>query len=379
MAWPGKVYAATAGLGVYYTESLGGPSDPQPVWAAVNGGLSSLVLRSFCLDLYASGGYQYCVDDANTVWRRTSGDWTAILDTATARALCGIAWGNCWHVACDPLSGRVAVNVAPKQALSWDQDMYVLLSDDHGESWTAHTTASTNYNYAPGNVTIHGDTIAACRLVDITASDMWHMYSGDGGLTWGTAVETGYNAGALGNYARAGEADDRYWWTRNYISTASGIRKIGRFDSLDGSFVSLGPIDDLAPDSPGGWWFDPADPAHIVVTNGERLLETLDGFATLVDEAPSAFDTGGYVAEIGRGCAYGQWLIGRSTFGAGCVRVTADGVTTADRSGTNNGTAPYTDAIPDVCGGIIGQGLWCVPESPGSWRVYSCRHEEVSA
>lgn len=382
MSWPSKVFVATKQAGVFYTNDFRGPGAGQPTWTEVNDGLTTTNLSSFCPDRHDDNllARQFCIDSDNySLWRRVAGEsWSEILDTAGARALVGYTVGGRMNsVVTDPVTGYVYVSFLYPDAVgsyaSGENDPWVLRSVDHGDSWTAHQWANSNATRAFGGLDAANGVVMSVAGLQLVAG----VYAGWSNDHWEThnlhhiRISGGTEPACVSPY------DSARIWSKDTLSS-SRLYCILLTDN-SGQLAESGVE---GPHSTGGMWFDPQDPAHMIVyTGGDRWYETYDGFYSLVDDSPSP-SSPTRMYEIAYECVAGYYVVGSSYGGYGQypVGVMTDMQNVEIKAGENNTTPPYEGSIPDTCGGAVSHGLWIVPPFSNPWRVYDCgEHGEIPA
>jgi hypothetical protein len=369
MAWPTWTYAATRTLGIYTTDDSLAPGAADPIWVTLNGGLTNTDIRSFCLDRHEAvpDSRMFCIDETSrTLWRRTTGDWAAVLTSADARTTAGYGDGEVLtSVIVDPVTGYVYALLAV--AIYDLSRAGVLRSTDHGESWTAYTIVERTYIRRFSTIDAHDGLVVAGR-----AQGTPMYYSTDQGETW-SSITVAENAGGIWEscpriHPAAGDA----WYGNIYNPRLFDLiryKSDGTYAILQ-SGTSNGPME-----TPGGVWPDPDDANHLIVACRQVWMESSDAGATADSATVIPVD---HMREIGDGCSEGYWVQGctNPTYAAHAIRapvyVSPDGVTLTAKSGANWYTAPYTDSIPVSCGGITPRGLWVVGASPGRWGLYDC-------
>lgn len=359
MAWPQRVYVATKTLGVYYCEAFTAVGD-QPVWNTINGGLASTAIISFCLDRHeiVRDSRMFCIADG-VLYRRTIGDWVAILTSAEARAMGSFVVGQVLRsVVVDPVTGYVHVLLARDEKVA---DVGVLTSTDHGATWMAVVAREDDFIYTFGNLDACNGLVV-CGFVTHPLTNSF-LYSINSGGTWATLhVSDGYSLPTIS--ARIHPASMGLWYgtifvNYNYYELVR-CSTVGSYERLQAGYA-MGPYE-----TGGGFWFNESDVNNLATTAEIRdttFNVTTDAFATI---AASGVTSVPHMHEIGDGCQGNNWLHGCSFPSSDRARaplyISYDGVTLTHRSGANWNTLPYTDAIPVTCGGVTPWGLWCVIE-----------------
>jgi len=350
--WPATVYAATKTLGIYTTDDTLDPGEAQPAWSTLNTGLSNTDIISFCLDRHETvqDSRMFCIDATTaTLWRRTTGDWAAVLTTADAKTEAGAEDNETLQsVIVDEITGYVYALLSKASDSSL---LAVLRSTDHGDSWTSSTVWTKLYLNGIGNVDAYNGVVALSWVPNIAIA-LNTSYSTDHGQTW-SHVQLG-TSGAYSPGVRINRASGTVWYGNH--GSGYGLYR----GSSAGSITALQGGNAYGPYSTGGGvWCDPSDVNHVITAPGAIWVVTTDAFATVdSDDATSVSDA----TEIADVCEDGYWVHGCYQLGGpkAPVHVSTDGITMTARSGTNWNSSPYTDAIPVTCGGITPRGLWLV-------------------
>jgi hypothetical protein len=354
MAWPNKVYAATARLGIYYTDAFTG-SGAQPTWGTINVGLATTAIWSFSLDTHEAEpqSRMFCVT-AEGVYRRTTGNWALVLDSAP---IVGADGETLKYLVVDKVTGYIDVTYANHGGGFGSFGFY--RSIDHGDTWVGNVTivGLRDYYYCVGSI----DADNGLVVIPYVCSPMYHRtaYSTDHGGTWKTMVIGGLSA-PLWLPARINPLLANRWYGGRFEHSQSW--NLIRGDPVGEAYVEVYSAGPAAGYTQGGWWFDPANVDHMLTVTGTTTItarETTDAFATLdSSNALSVF----HVTEIADASEDGFWVHGcrnpDSAEGRSTVYVSTNGYTLTDRSGTLWETPPHTGAIPHDCGGVIMRGLW---------------------
>ena len=118
--------------------------------------------------------------------------------------------------------------------------------------------------------------------------------------------------------------------------------------------------DDLGPLRWDSMWFDPIDVAHQRLVRNNKAYVSYDSWATV--NTPDAIAPAPYSFAPNAGNDTDQMLVGLTlgTHVIGTLYGEAD-TTATGIAGANAGTAPYTDSIPNTCGGLAQMGIQAVP------------------
>lgn len=352
--YPNRVWCAPVDKGIYYTSRFTATGD-QPVWAAVNTGLGSLSVASFCVDRSASpvDARMFAIAGGD-LYRRTDGDWAAVLSAADAITLTGDATQTLRSVITDRVTGYVYV-MTKGTGSTW-VDVWACRSVDHGDNWTAVKAVNGSWIYGISGIDADNSIVSVGFTASMAFSDRV-AHSQNDGQTW--AIHAVDAIGAMpGQMTLAHPASGLIWGNR---ADGGGYHSY-IFDPVAGTFSTPAA-------SANGWygyalWLDPDDADHACMfgtpNDDGNFRETRDGLATWYDSQAST-DT--RYCRIGEACQYGAWVLGRENSGA-LVVVSADGYTFAHRSGANYNTPPYTDALPGDAAGIVDRSLWVVFDPP---------------
>ncbi len=362
MACPQRVYAATKTLGVYVCEAFTASGD-QPTWSTVNGGLPSTAITSFCLDRHEArrDARMFCIV-GGTLYRRTIGDWAALMTSEEARSKLNFVAGETLQcVVVDPVTGYVHTLLG--NANGGTTAIGVLTSKDHGDTWSGVRVVASSHYYTLGGMDACNGLLVF-PFVNFSIS-CYFEYSTDSGETW-QWINVSESSSIPLLCARIHPELADAWYGTYYGNTNIKFELLRC--STSGTYTLLHPGYSCGPyKGGGGFWFDPDDADHIATISGYNdtvFNQTTDAFASY-STAPTSVDS---MDEIGDGCEAGSWVQGCSSpsvlLSQAIIYVSADGVTLVNRSGTNWGTSPYTDAIPATCGGVINWGLWCVFDPP---------------
>jgi len=344
MSWSKGIYVATKSLGVYYTGNFVSPGT-QPTWAQVNTGLTNTDCLEFKLDPFDPENKQYVlINTGRTLYRRDNqGSWSAILTPADVNTLLSTSEATI-HGFCTDVSipGRLWANVGSSETSAPPNGFWAVYSDNYGESWTAIRYLNSPYTYGANVIRAHGDNI----WISMTAmlySKRWLTYSYNGGVDW-SYYEDGIGGGYLCLTHNPIEPDRIY-----FITMESANYNIKHFDA--GSMTVTNGFSDQRDDV---IWFDPADADHQRSIYNIHLLVTEDRW-----DSYSSIDLSAEVISIARFSGGGDaMLVGMHGDDFHYVG-TIDGEvgTVVGISGTNRNNSPYTDSIPETCGGICIDGV----------------------
>ena len=357
MAWPSKIYVATYTLGVYYTSDFSDPAI-QPTWASVNAGLAATDCREFWIDPFDPLNKQYVLLEANRdLYRRDNeGNWATILTQAQLNALAGRNTTTYSFYPDTTIHGRLwALYIAPWNGV--DSQVRAAYSNDYGANWSLSSIIYLA-------IIINGTSnIRSCGAnvfagIAIGAGGNNHVaYSSDSGVTWGVVLLDAFNYSAYiklnpllptqcyGNSDFLGNID------LNKITNAGAVTMLQ--DGLD----SFARMDNM--------WFNPTVANHQRIIDNSRVYVTTDEWATI--NAPAAIAPTPISFAPWAGDDTDQMLVGLTLsvvqeHAIGVLYGEADVVATGI-AGTNCGVAPYTDSIPETCGGIAQMGIQAINDA----------------
>lgn len=359
MTWPTEIYVATRYLGVYYTSNFVHP-DTQPVWAAVNTGLANVGCREFKLDPFNPADKQYVLTESDRIlYRRDNqGSWASILTPAQVDTLLSTSGCTIGSFCVDhATSGRLWALVGSPSTGTTPYGYWAIYSDNYGTTWTAVTKiVHTGNTYAMGQIRASGNNVFASCAGSIAAAGQVY-YSYNKGSTW---ASWRYSYGEWDPKIRHTPlAPARIYFNGNLDKT---LRYIDA-----GSETATGIIVDNDSDR---MWFDGVDINHQRAIVGSALRVTYDHWATFSDITPTDWDIlgisyysgGGEQMLVALDISFGKWHV----IGA----MTGEVTTVTGIAGSSPGTSPYTNSIPNTCGGACldgVQGVWHVP----SQNIYS--------
>ena len=350
MVWNRQIYVATASLGVYYTSDFTDPGT-QPTWTAVNTGLGAVDCREFWLDPFEPADRQYVmISTGRVLYRRINqGDWVEILSNASLQTLTGravIIGGFC----IDPLTpGRLWVLYAA--SYNGTNSQYRLArSDNYGDSWTTLLIYSSNFNFTYAHLTVRavGDILFA-PLSTGTGGHQRVYYSSNAGASW-DYYDMGFNALrplALNSLT----PNSSYNQNVNDGNALARITTAGIYTKLQ---------DSIGPERWDSMWFHPTDADHHRIFYAGIMYTTVDEWTNTANAGAIAPVPISFAPSAGNDTD--QMLVGLTlgTHVIGCLTSEAD-TTATGIAGTNAGSAPYTNSIPNTCGGLARMGIQSVP------------------
>jgi len=355
MAWPSQIYFATVDLGIYYTSDFVDPAI-QPTWAAINGGLPTLLCREFELDYFHQVDIQYVLMMNETVYRRIGGEnWVSILTPAQAAVVCGTdntdpeirsIWSD------TAIEGRLWALFRDK--IAYQFFCFAMKSDDYGTTWThIHVPVGGVLDIIWG-INAHRDNLF------VTVSDRTDTiyYSANFGGAWvseiaGTGYELNYNILTPDKIWCRHDADD-----------------LGLYDPPAAMVTKQVNIHPSRRDS---MWFDPTDANHQRMWHGTVMYTTANGWTNANNNGGVSDDPYTFCPRVNDN-DIDQMLVGIMTgvgnYSIGALYGEADTVTSRI-GGTNFAIPPYTDSVPHTCGGACYRGIRVAEIEPGSINTYA--------
>jgi hypothetical protein len=346
------IYVATTALGVFFTDNYVNES-VQPTWVDVSAGLATLDCKEFHVDPFDPRYKQYVLLATGwTLYRRVNdATWDVILTPTDCATLIGCTDnGQIGGFCLDPsIPGRMWATFGAA-GLVWDPDGYwALYSDDYGDSWNVcPKLASGIQTHGLGSVAAYGDIVHVfCSLhAGAYAHD---FYSIDKGVNW--LSETISNGAYLGFNWNKLTPERVYYW-----STYDG----GGLHSFDYTRTpAIIAHNSLITLTGGVMWFDPIDVLHQrAIHNSVNFYYTSDEWLNNSTINPSPIAIMFSPLDIGSDIIVGTEL-NHSIHLHHIVSVMTNETDNAPVgiAGTNCDTAPFTDSIPDTCGGVCSYGV----------------------
>lgn len=361
MSVPSKVYVATKTNGVYYTSTF---TAANPTWATANGGLPATDARQFALDPFTPETKQYLLLEASrTLYRRDDGgDWAAILTSAQALAKAtGDAWGSLvWFAADKSLAGRLWIGFAGgswvmEPYVAW-QTIWMMYSDDYGATWTALAKVAESWTSPRPlhHIAVYGDNLF---IRTDNGSTYFVYYSSDKGANWATAGEPWNGFGAINPLQP----------TIVHYNGASHHKTLS-------SAGTDSTVDDPGPARPDAIWFSTTDEHHQRIISSGKAYVTTDSWDTV--NTPSAITPVPVSIAPGFSTDEDIMIVGLTlNSGAGHHHVvglldTEDDTTAAGKAGANCGSSPFTNSIPNTCGGLALDGVGAIADPLAHLYVY---------
>ena len=377
MSWNRQIYVATASLGVYYTSNFTDPS-VQPTWTAVNAGLPTLDCREFWLDPFEPANRQYVeINTSYDIYMRVGGgNWTVILSTADCRTLTGQTGGVIHSFCVDKNTpGRIWAVYGSTGLAVPPYGYYTLFSDNYGANWTVTTApyGGEIQTHGLGAIRAQGDTVFVMCSTG-TGGNARVYYSTNKGTSW-AYTQIDYNAVhpiILNPYSSPLLVYTAY--------LTGGVGHTDNLASVDSSGSLVLYFQDFAPTTLDQMWFNPSNVNHqrylrSDVFGNKTIWHTYDAWASTaasgtISGSPISFapQAGNEIDNIFVGLVLGTHVIGCLT---GEADTTATGI-----AGTNAGSAPYTDSIPNTCGGACSMGIQAIP-LVGNLYIYDVLFESA--
>ncbi len=346
MAWPNKVYVATTALGVYYTETFAGPSGGQPTWATANDGLPTLDCTEFALDPLDNVNRQYVrLGTDQTIYRREyGGAWTSILAPSDCDTLLGVSGCSLIGFGVDPSNGRLWATVG-------HGGYWAIYSDDHGDTWQAPNKAYDSiFAYECGSPRTYGDRIWFSR----SSTNTYVQYSENLGATWAAGDRIGISVWVVRLCLNPLLPSKIY-------AAGNGTNGPDLVQLLSGTQTVLQA--DLGPPRNDSMWFSAsvADMQRLI-KNG-YIYQTDDEWETV--NTPSICSPTPVSVALWSGDDEDQMILGLD-LGDHVVGALASPseTTPVGLAGSSPDSSPYTDSIPNTCGGVAIGGVAAVYEGP---------------
>jgi len=354
MSWNKKIYVATASLGVYYTSNFSDPS-VQPTWTAVNTGLGATTCREFWLDPFDPENRQYVLIGVTggLYARINQGNWNTILTVAEAAVLLVAAGYTATETGIfsfcvdSTVAGRLWCFVGSTGIVThFPRGYFALYSDDYGANWTVTVAYSSFNNYGEGYIRAQGDNVFLNGSAQAGGSlRVW--YSTNKGTNWTMSAALDFNT--VTNMTFNNLLPNQVYLTidvtgNNYLTSYTN----GGVITNPQTNFSIPRLDSM--------WFSLTDANHQRMVKNSALYVTTDEWGTKSDSGAIAPEPYSIAPQVGLdedsifvGLTLGTHVIG-------CLTSEAD-TTATGIAGTNAGSAPYTDSIPNTCGGLASMGI----------------------
>ncbi len=363
MSWPSKIYVATKTLGVYYTSNFHDPAT-QPTWAAVNSGLPATDVRQFALDPFEPEARQYLMLEASRVFymRENGGDWVELFVPADLHGM--YAYDNyvtCSYFGLDPsVRGRIWISVGGGDN-GWNNWIAAVYSDDYGATWHAGAVAVNTFSISGrGNIVAYGDKVWMCTCSWAGGSTRV-MWSTDKAVSWSMSDELGFSA----------------WTTFLHLNSLNPIKVYCGGNGIGGPDLvqvqngtqtmlqaGLGFMNNTL------MWFSPTLASKQRLIKNNKVYQTTDDWASI--NSPSACSPSIYCPSPWAGADENQMIValGINTalpplnYHVIGVLSSYDSTTPAGIAGAHCDASPYTDSIPNTCGGATLGGIQAVRIMP---------------
>lgn len=364
--WPTTVYVGTETSGVYYTADFTAPDDAtQPTWATANTGLPATDLRQLLLDPFDKSSRQYCLlETARSVHVQESGTWASGLTVAQACTLAGCATGNIGFIAIDEQTdGRVYALFDDTTAGA--RRLILMKSDSYGANgtWAIVKVVFTNvFGSRPSSMRADGAYIYLGT--NRNAGGQGYVYS---------SADTG---GSFTASATLGTSTWDPWVHLNLLAnTFCWVNELSAFGPVTYDLTKIvGVVKtrfqdalDIGPLRPGAMWFSVDDANYQRILKSDSIYVTTDAWTSVVDSTPGTISPATCKMLAARVSDDDDMiLLGADPPGGGTTphhilaMLEDDNITPVGKAGTNAGTGPYTDAIPETAGGICYDGIQVV-------------------
>jgi PKD repeat protein len=368
--WPTTMYVGTQTSGVYYTGSFTAPDDSaQPTWSAINTGLGATDIRQMGIDYFDKADRQFCLlETARDLYRRENeGSWATILTNAAARTALGLG------------AEGFIMYFAPDRGV--DGVLYVLFAVDTGANQGIYYLKTTDYTagtpgWAGGLVRAHNLSYNNVGNIIAVDANVYLAYSDNGAPGKRTYVESSHDGG--GSWTKSPNLGISAWppfvhcdpfnagfaWANGNGVGGPDLVKVQDAAAL----VVFQDAYNIGPLRPDTMWFSDVTSGLQRILKALQVWETTDQWVSLVDSTPTALTPSTLVSLCELVSADDDHII----FGADpdspvftyphhiLAMEGSDGTTATGKAGTNAGTAPYTDAIPETAGGICWEGIQVV-------------------
>lgn len=370
--WRKKIYVATKLNGIYYTEDFSEPGGPQPTWGTVNAGLGALTTYAIVGDPWDVAYHQYCRTLEPKIYRRTGGgSWGVILDAAIVQAVTGCGTTDDLKMMgpeCNiNAQGHVYALVYFYDGGAFGNRLFFFKSVDYGDNWTAveiinHWTVPVVPWFLRVGALRGTSPFQAGYVIyagfQRTATALGMRVSTDQGATWGGTIDL-YHCGLSGiwvDLARSPADQDIIYQAGRGVIALNMYHTLVKSIDRGGTFTELWAcaLTPTMTQRPGVYIWDPL--SAFMAAGEDGLHWTEDDWATYVTHDFANFNVAGCsrVMDAPENL-YGS-LAGNPPAAPHLqhvIAVSADrGVGWEGKAGANCATPPYTDSIPNNCGGI---------------------------
>jgi len=371
--WREKIYVSTNTKGIYYTADFSGPGGGDPTWATVNTGLGVTTTRTIIGDPWNPAGRQYTRTAEPKIYRRTGGAWSVILDNVIVAAVTGVPVGAFFSMMgpeCNiNAQGHVYALVSFHDGGILGYRLYLFKSANYGNNWAAHLITDswflsrTPYVLRVGALkgsSAFGAGQVIYAVFQNTATWIGMRVSTDQGVTWGATIGLSHCAPS-GPWVDLGRspADQDIIYQVGHGSTL-GVTTYTMVKSVNrgGAFITLWPcaISPIMTQRPNVYIWNPL--SAFMAAGGDGLHWTENDWTNYVTHTNTDnFDVDGCSRvmdspELLYGIQATTPLPGQMD---DVIAVSDDrGDNWEGKAGPNPGAAPYTNSIPENCGGISG-------------------------
>lgn len=369
--------------GVYYCASFSG-SGAEPTWSKLTTtGLDDLEVSHFQTDPDDPLNKQYVRCSTGSLFYRNGGNWSEILSTADAATVAGVNAANYslqWLWADPTVPGAVYSVLTYTVSPSYGGPLYLMKSTDYGSNWTAHNFKSQGKSL--GKVNVIGNNIwIACTGGLLTLPQIFH--SPDGGTTWYSKTPS------TGSSGITRISINRSNGSQCYTTDGTLQRDLSRYSYSGGSITSTSIFSNVSAGSQyqdGCHYIDNVNVGREVwVLVGQDGVDPDVRFTnnTWASTTTAAYNIGENINALANSQNEGlEALMVGTLNGSGVLYADDETDTTwTARNGSNHGTAPYTDSLPDV-GNVSYYGVWfgVTPATPNKGiNVFSVELGDITS
>jgi len=300
--WPEELYVATKLKGVYHTNTMSGPTGPQPTWSRVNGGLHSLSVRQLICDPIDPDRTQYALvgpAGSRKIYKRDpydGPDWYPILTNAEALTLTGSVSGELTWIASTPHHPNMIYALFTSGLVA--NGIWCLRTGNRGYSWAAFQITASILSYRAGNLcpailqgtSPYDPANVLYAALNVGLGGGFSLYrSLDNGTTWARADTIGGSVATPACYPDPVDASRVYMTAHLNIPNPWELcRSTQHGDNLvevDGA-LHLGHFLDTLP---GNLWLHNSDNSTARLTAGYSVYKTVDGATTWATPGPCPY------------------------------------------------------------------------------------------
>jgi hypothetical protein len=308
------------------------------------------------------------------LYRRVNGgNWEVILTLTIACAAAGVPGNEATTIiggfCLNPLiPGRINATFGSDGVNQEPHGYYLLSSDDYGDTWTCPTGGQfhshPSYTYYLASVIAYDDILHISCVP--TFSGNYDFFSENQGVDI-HRITNRLSTGSWGTIYHWSPVHDprKIWYYGNITIPNTGIfsTDVGVFDVPNNHWDDTQTFldDEINPIEAASIWFDPNDVLHqraINHTDG-HIFVTTDGWTTHsvslhTDPKLLSFNPIDINGEIIVGL-----VLDHASHEHHCIGVMTDetDAVPVGIAGSNCNVAPYTDSIPDTCGGVCQFGV----------------------